>query len=230
MRFYETGKMHTWKTSGRRRKTTREEDLNVVFAAIETPFRTRLEIREASGVDLALKTISKRLKENGIYSRVARINESLSAGHRVAKVYFAENFANFDELNNTVFLDEATFQIAHAVRTFVWRPIGIQTAFEEHYILPSVQSDRRSVSVFGIMSGRGLGQLFRIDGRFDGQKFVEILDNIVLPYIKDQFPYDHIFYYQDKSQTHRSRIATHWFKQKFKFWSAYSTPAEIIWY
>jgi len=112
-----------------------------------------------------------------------------------------------------VFSDEATFQTGNAVRTLVWRPIGIQTAFKERYVLPSAQSGRRSVSVFGIMSGRGLGPLFRIDGRFDGQKYVEILDNIVLPYIEDQFPNDYIFYYQDNSLIHRSRIATHWFEQ-----------------
>ncbi len=42
-RFYETGKMHAGKTSGCRRKTTREEDLDIVFAANENPFKTRLE-------------------------------------------------------------------------------------------------------------------------------------------------------------------------------------------
>jgi len=35
--------MHAAKTSGRRRKTTRDEDLDIVFAANENPFRTRLE-------------------------------------------------------------------------------------------------------------------------------------------------------------------------------------------
>jgi hypothetical protein len=111
-----------------------------------------------------------------------------------------------------VFVDEATFQTGHAVRTLVWRSIGIQTAFKELYILSNAQSGRRSFSVFG-MSGRGLSPLFRIDGRFDSQKDVEILDNIVLPYIEDRFPNDHIFYYQDNSPIHRSRIATHWFEQ-----------------
>jgi 7,8-dihydro-6-hydroxymethylpterin-pyrophosphokinase len=42
-RFYETEKMHVAKTSGRRRKTTRDQDLDIVFAANENPFRTRLE-------------------------------------------------------------------------------------------------------------------------------------------------------------------------------------------
>jgi transposase len=60
-RFYETGKIHVAKTSGRRRKTTR--DLDIVFAANENPFRTRLEIRDTSGVDLDLKTISKSLNK-----------------------------------------------------------------------------------------------------------------------------------------------------------------------
>jgi hypothetical protein len=120
-----------------------------------------------------------------------------------------------------VFSDEATFRTGHVVRTLVWRPIGVQTAFEERYTLPNAQSGRRSVSIFGIMSGRGLGLLFRIDGRFDGQKYVEILDNIVLSYIEDQFPNNHKFYYQDNSSIHRSRVATHWFEQNLN-------PSQLI--
>jgi transposase len=42
-RFYETGKIHEAKTSGRRHKTTRDQDLDIVYAANENPFRTRLE-------------------------------------------------------------------------------------------------------------------------------------------------------------------------------------------
>ncbi len=50
---------------------------------------------------------------------------------------------------------------------------------------------------------------------------MEILDNIVLSYIEDQFPNDHIFHYQDNSSIHRSRVATHWFEQNFN-------PSQLI--
>jgi transposase len=40
-RFYETGKMHAAITSRRQRKTTRNQDLDILFATKENPFRTR---------------------------------------------------------------------------------------------------------------------------------------------------------------------------------------------
>jgi transposase len=42
-RFYETGKIHAAKTRGRQHKTTRDQDLDIAYAANENPFRTRLE-------------------------------------------------------------------------------------------------------------------------------------------------------------------------------------------
>ncbi len=55
---------------------------------------------------------------------------------------------------------------------------------------------RQSVSRFGTMSAQGLGPLIRIDGCFDSERYLEILDNNVLPYIEDEFEDWNIFYYQ----------------------------------
>jgi transposase len=214
-KFHTTGKMHAGKGSGRPRKTTRDQDLDIVIAANADPFRTRLEIKRASRVNLHVKTISKRLKENGIFCRVSRIKESLSAGHRAARMHFSQNFANFNEWHNTVFVDEATFQTGHAVQTLVWRPIGLHTAYQEQYITPKAQSGRKSVSVFGIMSARGLGPLIRINGRFNSEKYIDIINNTVLPYVEDEFPAENFYYYQDNSPIHRSRIVTQWLDRNF---------------
>ncbi len=73
----------------------------------------------------------------------------------------------------------------------------------------------RSVSVFGITSSRGLGPLIRIDGRFDGDNYINILNDTVLPYIDDEFNLEEFFYYQDNSPVHRSRIARQWFNDHF---------------
>jgi hypothetical protein len=65
---------------------------------MENPRVTRQEIREELGLfNVSLDTISKRLNESGLYARVTRIKESLSAGHRAARLHFANQFLNFDQ-------------------------------------------------------------------------------------------------------------------------------------
>ncbi len=180
-RFYTTGMFKTLLKSGRPRKTTPEQDYAIRLAAIENPRITRAETKDQLNIDLSLDYISKRLNEWGLYSRIARIKEALGVGHRAYRLQFAQEFANFDQWDRTVFVDEATFQTGYAVRTIIWRPMG--TAFQNQYIVPKAQSERRSISVFGIMSSRGLGPLIRIGGRFDGGNYINILNDTVLPYI-----------------------------------------------
>jgi hypothetical protein len=183
------------------------------LAAIENPRITRAETKDQLNIDLSLDYISKRLNEWGLYSRIARIKEALGVGHRAYRLQFAQEFANFDQWDRTVFVDEATFQTGYAVRTIIWRPMG--TAFQNQYIVPKAQSERRSISVFGIMSSRGLGPLIRIGGRFDGGNYINILNDTVLPYIEEEFNLEEFFYYQDNSPVHRSRIARQWFDDHF---------------
>jgi hypothetical protein len=56
------------------------------------------------------------------------------------------------------------------------------------------------------MSAQGLVPLIRIDSRFNSERYFEILDNTVLPYIEYEFEDGNIFYYQDNSPIHRSRV------------------------
>ncbi len=123
-----------------------------------------------------------------------------------------------------MFVDEATFQTGHAVRTIVWRPVG--TAFNSQYIVPKAQSGRRSVSVFGLMTSRGLGPLIRINGRFDGENYVNILNEMVLPYIQNEFNFEQYYYYQDNSSVHRARIVREWFDDNIFPGQMIRTPAK----
>jgi transposase len=224
-KFHETGLMEKKKNPGRPRKTNFDDDVYIGLVAMENPRVTRREIREELGLfNVSLDTISKRLNESGLYARVARIKESLSVGHRAARLHFANQFLNFDQWDRTIFVDESTFQTGHAVRNIVWRPIG--TAYDEKYIIPKAQSGRRSVSVFGLMSSRGLGPLIRINGRFDSEAYIDILDNTVIPYIEEEFLYEDIYYYQDNSPIHRSRIVTNWFEDNFAPGQLIRTPAK----
>jgi hypothetical protein len=111
----------------------------------------------------------------------------------------------------------------HAVRTLVRRPIG--TAFEERFIVEKAQSGRRFVPVFGILCSVGIGPLVRIEGRFDAEKSIEILDETVLPFVEDNF-LDGDFYYYHNSPIHRANIVRQWFDHNLAEYQLIQTPAK----
>ncbi len=121
-------------------------------------------------------------------------------------------------------MDESTFMTGHAVRALVRRPIG--TAFEEKFIVEKAQSGRRPIPVFGTLCSRGTGPLVRIEGRFDAEKYIEILDETVLPFVEDNFPDGDFYYYQDNSPTHRANIVRQWFDHNLAEYQLIQTPAK----
>jgi hypothetical protein len=76
------------------------------------------------------------------------------------------------------------------------------------------------------MSSGGLGPLIRINGRFDSEAYINILDNTVISYIEEEFRYEDIYYYEDNSPIHRSRIVTNWFEDNFAPEQLIRTPAK----
>jgi hypothetical protein len=76
------------------------------------------------------------------------------------------------------------------------------------------------------MSSRSLGPLIRIDGRFDGNNYINILNDTVLPYIEEEFNLEEFFYYQDNSPVHCLRIARQWFDDHFFPDQLIRTPAK----
>lgn len=64
------------------------------------------------------------------------------------------------------------------------------------------------------MSGRGLIALQPLSGNFNGEEYVELLSECMEPAVRDIYPEeDHPFIYflQDNSPIHTSRLAQDWF-------------------
>jgi transposase len=192
-RWQQTGELNIKKSSGRPRATTNEEDLNISLHAVHNPFILRQEIETKCELNVSLNTISKRLDDSRLFTRVARMKEHLSAGHKARRLQFAQNNLNFQFWDKTIIVDESTFMTGHAVRTLVRRPICM--AFDQKYIVERAQSGRRSIPVFGLMHAGAIGPLVRIEGRFDAEKYIDTLNDTVLPYIEENFPDGHFYYY-----------------------------------
>ncbi|KAK3888513.1 hypothetical protein Pcinc_007428 [Petrolisthes cinctipes] len=88
------------------------------------------------------------------------------------------------------------------------------TRYEKEYVKPTKRRGRISAGLFGWIDGAGVSELTDVgEGRFTCEKYVEILDEVLLPSVRALlFPYTLPFtLVQDNSPIHTSRIVKLWF-------------------
>ncbi|CAF4163843.1 unnamed protein product, partial [Rotaria sordida] len=79
---------------------------------------------------------------------------------------------------------------------------------------PRVQGGGGSVSVWGVMTAKGVGPLVFYDGRMNGPNYIDVIKPQLLPYIKKNFNSNSSWYYvQDNAPCHKSHFAMNWFKK-----------------
>lgn len=98
------------------------------------------------------------------------------------------------------------------------------------------RSGRLSVPVWAWFSSEGAGAIHRINGRLTSEKYVRILEDILLPTARARFAPGLIRFVQDRSSIHTSRAVTAWFANHPEFevlpWpskGADLNPIENLW-
>ncbi|KAH9374999.1 hypothetical protein HPB48_021775 [Haemaphysalis longicornis] len=72
------------------KKTTEEEDLQIVSCVCHNPFITAGEIRAVLGINISNELIRQRLREPGIRNRIAAQKPLLSDNARAKRLVFAQ--------------------------------------------------------------------------------------------------------------------------------------------
>lgn len=70
-----------------------------------------------------------------------------------------------------------------------------------------------TVPVWGCFSAGGAGDFVRITGRFNKEKYLEILQNVLLPFVQDKFPRQQVYLVQDLSPIHEAIVIRAWFRE-----------------
>ena len=71
-------------------------------------------------------------------------------------------------------------------RVFVYRPDG--TRFQPQHIQVKDASGRKTVPVWGFFYSSGRGDLIQIDGRLTAVQYRELLQVVLLPFVRNNFP------------------------------------------
>lgn len=119
-------------------------------------------------------------------------------------------------------------------RQFAYRTDG--TRYQPCHTQSLKRSGRKSVPVWGWFSSEGAGAIQRIEGRFTSEKYIQILEDVLLPTAWARFGLGPIRFVQDRSPIHTSHAVTDWFADHPEFelipWpskGADLNPIENVW-
>lgn len=158
---------------------------------------------------IAVKTVRKHLHAAGLRTYRPAKKIALSYRHRQERIQFAQEYLEFDWLNNIViFTNEKSFKSDKDGRKILWRRRGER--YDEKCVLPTRLSGRITLAYWGWMSSMGPGEIIEVNGRFNSDKYLEILRDTMLPTVRVAYPEGQIYLIQDNCSVHRARIVQEW--------------------
>ena len=188
--FNDTGSLSNKKRKSRERKTTPGEDTAIARIAKLNPFVGAPKIKEQIAQnlkrDLSLSTVKSRLRENKLFGRVARKKPFVSKRNLVSRLKFAKQHVHKDLCfwQNVLWTDESKFnRFGSDGKQYVRRPQNQELS--PRYTLKTIKHGGGNVIVWGSFSWCGVGPLHRIQGTTDQHMYKEILENVKLPYAKE---------------------------------------------
>ena len=222
---------------GRKKSTTTKEDRYLLTLMKKDRSKSSRELASewnmTNGKAVSPRTVRRRLLNAGYKSYTKKKKPYRKPTHCSLRLKFAKKYSewNFNDWKNVIFSDESHFKVFNRKnRSYVRRlPSESDRPFN---FQPRIQGGGGSVSVWGLMTAKGVAPLVFYDGRMNGQSYINVVESKLLPYIKKNFgPNDSWWYVQDNAPCHKSDFTMSWMK-KHKInvldWPAVSPDLNVI--
>ena len=212
VRLSREGVEHRRPGSGRRRVSTRAQDVSLIEEVERNPFQSATSIKVNAQFPGSSRTVIRRLRDAGLFPRVAAIKDHMTDDHRLFRLAFAEENVTRD-WKKVIFSDEVTFSSDNDGRQIVYRSRA--SRYDSRHVATRFSSGRVSVMCWGWMSSDGLGTLWRLDGKLNAQHYKIVLENIMVPTVRIMFPdEEEIIFQQDNHPAHTSAEVMKWFSER----------------
>lgn len=170
------------------------------------------DIQEKLNIKISKRTISRRLVEGGLHGRAARKKPLLRRIQRKRRVDFAKSHWSWttNQWKYLLWSDETKInRLGPDGRRYVRRPINQE--FNPRYISPVVKHGGGSIMVWGCFSWNGVGPIYKIDGILNKEKYVAILNDVMLPWAEENLPVIWQFQ-QDNDPKHTAKLTKKFFE------------------
>lgn len=180
-RYKETGDVIDIPKSGRKRKTSKEQDemiVDLMEKNLDSSVNEIQPILKKQGIELSNSTINRRIKEAGLWYGRPLSKPLLSERHMEMRLKFANENSERD-WSNVIFTDESTFQL-YTHKTMVWHsPL-------RRSVTRTVKHSGK-VHVWGCFCSKGFGKLIIFTGNMNAEFLIEIYKKGLIPSSKKFF-------------------------------------------
>ena len=183
-RWQESGNLLDRPRCGAPKKTTPDEDQLIANEVRNNPLTNASALQETLHLDISTDTIRRRLHAAGIHHHPPATKPKLQERHREARLQFALQHVEDDLAywGRVIFSDEKTFASTTHGKLHCWRPDG--TRYARKNIYEVARSGHVTANVWGWIHLYGVGELAEIHGRFNSEQYIEILEEVMLPTVR----------------------------------------------
>ena len=216
--FKKTGKVDTKPHTGRPRKTTPRFDRRLKVLSMCNRFKTatklRAELAQEGENTVSVRTVRRRLQNSGLRGCVAVKKPFISKVNKVKRLKFAKAHKNWtcEQWSRVLWTDESKFNLVGSDgAVYVRRRPG--EALADSCTRKTVKHGGGNIMIWGAMSAKGRGRLYKVDGKLNAQQYLGILQNVMLPSMQDAFGDAGGIFMQDNDPKHTARATKQWLQE-----------------
>lgn len=198
----------------RPRKTSILTDRKIVRLSKMDPRKTaaviQRQIMDENEPEISKRTVARRLVEAGLHGRLARMKPMVTIPQRQKRIQFAKKHIEWtaNRWKYVLWSDETKInRIGPDGRKHVRRPK--RQELNPRYTSPVVKHGGGKINVWGCFSWNGVGPIHRIDGILTKEKYVDILENVMLPWAEENLPV--IWTFQQDEPKHTAKLTKRFF-------------------